>query len=218
MSVILDLDWRNLTVLDERIELDMFLMDALENVELESPVLDLGCGNFRTSLPLAMRHGVKDITGVDGNHWLVKDLQADPVISQLGIQVAEATLEKFEIGQGKWGVIICTQTLFLLPKSEALKILEKVRAGLKPGGVFYLETFHRNDSRFAGYRQSDEEDTFIYSTPCGHHGVVCAFDHEEVITIFSEGFKLIARDDGSYDSEDNGEEPKNLVRLIFQKI
>jgi len=48
--------------------------------------------------------------------------------------------------------------------------------------------------------------------------VVCAFDHEEVIAMFSEGFELIARDDGFYDSENDGEEPKNLVRLIFKKM
>lgn len=214
------LDWRNLTVLGEPLEPDMFLMDTLEGDSLQGPILDLGCGAFRTSLPLAVRHDlIQGFTGVDANPELIEALRADPMISQLGINVAEASLEKFEIGVGCWGVTICTQTLFLLPKSQAVKVLEQIKIGLKTGGVFYLEVFHRDDGRFLGmWEVEDEKDTFWYDSPCGQHGVVCAFDHDEVIKMFLEDFRCIGKDDGSYGRSDDNEEPKNLVRLIFQKI
>lgn len=213
------LDWRNLVVLDENAEPDMFLMDTLDKNHLQGPVLDLGCGNFRASLPLVVRHNLVGLTGVDGNRWLIEDLQKDPIVAQLGIQCIHASLPEYDIGIEKWGVIICTQTLFLLPKRKAVMVLEQIKQGLKSGGIFYLETFHRDDNRFASmYPAKDEVDTFFYESPCGHHGVVCGFTHEEIVTMFlKDNCVLVAQDDGSYDQAQNNDGPKHLVKLILQK-
>ena len=108
-------------------------------------VLELGIGTGRIALPLSAR-GL-DVTGVDSSPAMVARLRAKPGAER--IRVVDGDFADVAV-QGTFAVVfVAFNTLFCLPSQEQqVRCFRSVAARLAPGGVFVVEAFVPDPTRF----------------------------------------------------------------------
>ncbi|NKB65659.1 MAG: methyltransferase domain-containing protein [Candidatus Latescibacteria bacterium] len=121
------------------------------------PVLELGCGSGRITLPLA-RAGIQ-ITGLDVVPGLL-----DIARSKAGGGAAhwvEADVRSFEL-EGQFPLIFTTGGVFqhLLSRPDQEAMLERVRRHLAPGGLFILDVYSPHPSHIVDVTQDQEWETY----------------------------------------------------------
>lgn len=96
--------------------------------------LDLGAGNFRDSLYL-QRAGFRRILAVDPN-------SPDP---PPGIILKRAKLEDLLPGMEQHDFTCCMHTLFFIEVKQVNRLLARVKASLKPGGILAFNVLGEKD-------------------------------------------------------------------------
>jgi SAM-dependent methyltransferase len=146
------------------------------------PVLELGCGTGRVSLPL-----VKSGFEVDG-------IDASPAMLQILRHKAKSCLTAEELGRLRsqqaemcnfsadriYALALCPFSTFnyLIEEVEQAAMLERVRACLKPGGRFVVDVFAPHyevlvlpdDHVFHDYRRILDDGTVLLRTKTIHKG------------------------------------------------
>ncbi|MEH0198808.1 class I SAM-dependent methyltransferase [Caulobacter sp. CCNWLY153] len=117
------------------------------------PVLELGCGTGRVTLPL-LAAGI-DVTGVDRSWPMLRRLARDAVARGLAARCACMDAAALSFTQSFQTVIAPFSMVTYLTDDTALDaMLAGVRALLRPGGRLALDAFAPRDvSAFAEFRQ-----------------------------------------------------------------
>jgi SAM-dependent methyltransferase len=111
----------------------------------QSRILSLGCGIGDTELLLAPRVG--EVTGVDLSPSAIRQARADA--SRLGI--GNAHFIEGTAAEGRFDAVVAIFFLHHLPDAELEALPGRLRAWLKPGGMFYsLDPSRRRLSGMVG--------------------------------------------------------------------
>ena len=107
--------------------------------------LELGIGTGRIALPL-YQAGV-EVHGIDSSPTMIKKLQSKP--DGKNIPVSQRDFSEFDL-EGKFDLIyVVFNTFFgLLTQGDQLRCFSNVAEHLSPGGVFLIEAFVPDLSRF----------------------------------------------------------------------
>lgn len=107
------------------------------------PVLEIGCGTGRVTLPIA-REGI-EIVGLDVAPSMLARLRDKADREGLEVTLIEADCRDFSLGR-RFALIICPFSAMqhLHDHASVEAFLERVRAHLAPGGVFIFDVFNPN--------------------------------------------------------------------------
>lgn len=153
-------------------------------------VLDIGMGSARTSLFFAM-HGM-EVHGVDTDEDDTRFVNRLATEYDLPIhgEIADAT--EVDLGEGKYDVVILSQTFVHFPSTKSARdVLTRGIRALKPGGNLYLRAVGTQDSHFLEaadrYVVPDDDDPNVFYEFCG-----CSGEYKEEPHLFFDAIKLMA--------------------------
>ncbi len=146
---------------------------ASQALAASGPVLELGCGTGRVSLPL-VRAGCR-VVGLDVSPRMLEALRrkADAVLDpqeRTRLQVHCADMSGFELG-AVFSLVICPFSAFnyLVEESAQRSALACISRHLKPGGRFVMDTFlpdpdvllRSDDCVYLDYRRTRADGTVL---------------------------------------------------------
>ena len=126
-------------------------VDAIVHLalEMDGPVLELGCGTGRLLLPLSVT-GLP-LTGVDISPALLDRARTKLASVPHGDHavLVEADLRQLELAQHDFAFAFCTSNtlMHLADPADQLAVLERAAAHLRPGGLLLLDLFHPDVAR-----------------------------------------------------------------------
>jgi SAM-dependent methyltransferase len=121
------------------------MLDVLAELAGEARALELGIGTGRVALPLA-RRGV-EVHGIDSSESMVTRLREKPGGPEIPITLGD--LVDAEVGGGYALVYVVLNTFFAPLTQEAqVECFQNVARSLSDGGVFLIEAFVPDPSRF----------------------------------------------------------------------
>jgi len=140
------------------------------------PVLELGCGTGRITIPLA-QHGVA-IVGLDATPGMLT--QARRKAGDLLIQWIEADARTFQLSTS-FRLIYGTTGIFqhMLERADQEALLDRVRAHLAPDGYFAFDVHFPHINVFA--EMPEEQDWFSYVHDDGQEVSVSGTCHYDAI-------------------------------------
>ena len=120
-------------------------VDALADLARGGPALELGIGTGRVALPLAAR-GVA-VHGIDASEAMVAKLREKPGGAAIPVTIGDFTHATVD---GEFALIyIVFSTIFgPLTQDAQIACFQAAAAGLEPGGVFVVEAFVPDPTRF----------------------------------------------------------------------
>jgi len=120
-------------------------VDALAALAKGGPVLELGIGTGRVALPLKEK-GL-EVHGIDASPKMIEELRRKPGGSQIPVAIGDFSSVPVE---GRFSLIFVTfNTFFALTTQEAqVRCFRSVAAHLAPDGLFVIEAFVPDPSRF----------------------------------------------------------------------
>jgi SAM-dependent methyltransferase len=125
-----------------RREASAFVQHAVEGLT-PGAALDLGMGQGRNALFLASQ-GWR-VTGVDISDVAIAEAREKAEKVGLKIATVQQGLNQFDIGEGKWNLIVLSYMQFWLARQEPAEF-ERLAKGLAPGGVLAVEGFASEDA------------------------------------------------------------------------
>lgn len=144
--------------------------------QFDGPVLDLGCGTGRITIPLA-QHGV-DITGLD----VVPGMLALARQKSAGISISwiEADARTFRLNK-TFRLIFESGGVFqhLLTREDQEAFLARVHEHLEENGVFVVGVFFPRPDLMG---DAEEHDWFSYTTDDGRHVQVSGTERYDRVT------------------------------------
>jgi SAM-dependent methyltransferase len=115
---------------------------TLLNLPPGSQILDLCCGHGRLTIPMA-RRGYQ-LTGLDLSELFLDRARSDAEAAGVSIDWRHGDMRAIPFDAAFDAVInIFTAFAYLESEEEDLKVLHQVQKALKPGGLFLLESNHR---------------------------------------------------------------------------
>jgi 2-polyprenyl-3-methyl-5-hydroxy-6-metoxy-1,4-benzoquinol methylase len=150
--------------------------------------LDVAMGQGRNALYLAKQGW--DVTGLDISAVGIAQAQDEARRQGVKLTIAFQSVDDFDFGTGRWDLIA-------LIYFGAREYVDRVRQGLKPGGIVVVEGFHRDTAKAAKI------------------GASVVFDTGELPRLFA-GFRILRYEDVEA-TGDYGLEKARLVRLVAQK-
>ena len=162
----------------------------IEAVQGRTPgtALDLMMGQGRNALYLASQHW--KVTGVDIADVGIRVAKESAATQHLDLEAIEANVDEWDLGTNKWDLV----TMIYAGADPAL--VERVKASLKPHGLFVVEYFHADSS----------------AARTGAGG----WKTGELAALFKDGFKIL-RDDVVEDTADWSLTRQKLVRFVAEK-
>jgi|SRR5262245_1730966 len=121
------------------------LILRLKELAGNGPVLELGVGTGRIALPLS-NHGVA-VHGIDASKEMIAKLTAKPGGDRISVTIGNFA----DIGvEGSYSLIfVIFNTFFVLPnQEEQVRCFTNVARRLRPGGLFLIEAFVPDMTRF----------------------------------------------------------------------
>jgi SAM-dependent methyltransferase len=117
-----------------------FLVSVAKALTPGGRILCLAEGEGRNAVYLASLG--YEVTGVDGSEVGLRKAQALAAERGVTINTIHADLETFEIGTEQWdGIIAC---YCHVPSAIRIPLHQAAVCGLKPGGIFILEAFSKD--------------------------------------------------------------------------
>jgi tellurite methyltransferase len=144
--------------------------------------LDLGCGEGRYSLYLA-RKGCR-VTAIDRAEAGVEKLAALAESRQLDVHAHTMDVDAFEYDPNRFDIIVAATILDHLDEGRRIRLVETIRAGLKPGGILYASVFTVDDPGFLVQQGAADvpPNTVSDTADCMTH----YFDRAELLRLFSD--------------------------------
>jgi len=126
----------------ERTQREVDGIDNLLGLPQGSSILDLCCGHGRHAIPLAQR-GYK-VTGQDLSEVFLREVEKEAQVQDVHVHWLNGDMRNIPFEKEFDAVInIFTAFGYLEDQGEDQKVLQQVSKALKPGGLFLLETLHR---------------------------------------------------------------------------
>jgi len=122
------------------------MIDVLKDLAGSGPVLELGIGTGRIALPLLSR-GV-DIHGIDASESMVAKLKAKPGGERIPVSVGNFA-ELDVVGTYSLVFVVFNTFFTLASQEEQVACFENVARRLQPGGLFVIEAFVPDLTRFS---------------------------------------------------------------------
>jgi SAM-dependent methyltransferase len=153
------------------------------------PVLELGVGTGRIALPLAER-GI-DVHGIDASEAMAARMRSKPGADQIPVTIGDFADVPVE---GRYTLVyIVFNTLFALQTQEAqVRCFENVAAHLANGGVFVVEAFVPDLTRFDRDQRIETEQVGldeVWLNLARHHSVEQRVEAQHVL-LSHEGVQL----------------------------
>ena len=126
-------------------------------------LLDLGCGSGRDSAYFASQGFA--VTAVDGSEALCKRVKENHGIEALCLRFEDIAF------QAEYDAIWACASLLHVGKGDMPRVMEKVAAALKPGGILYASFKYGSDERISGgrfFNNYTENDIGTLLTPENH--------------------------------------------------
>jgi SAM-dependent methyltransferase len=146
--------------------------------------LDVAMGQGRNALHLAAQ-GWK-VTGVDISDEGIRIARAEAAKRKLALETVNVNIDDYDFGKSKWDLV----TMIYAGDSE--KWIEKIKVGLRPGGLFIVEFFAK---------VGDDEGSFAPG---------------QLAKLFAAGFEIL-RDEVVEDAPDWALDRAKLVRFVAKK-
>jgi len=128
---------------------DPAIIDLLAELAQGGPALELGIGTGRIAIPLHEK-GVA-VQGIDISEEMLSKLRAKPHGGE--IEVVGGSFADFDLGRQFKLVYVVFNTFFgLITQEEQIGCFESVKKHLAEDGIFLLEVFMPDLSRFAGHQ------------------------------------------------------------------
>lgn len=165
-------------------------------------VLELGIGEGRNAFYLA-RNGYV-VRGIDVAATAVERCNAQAEREQLTVKAEVGNILDVEIPAGQYALILSTMTLQFLKPSESAAIIERIQAGLAPGGVVYLTVFSTDDPSYGRLSKSStavEPNTYFVERI---NQFIHFFTKDEVMGIFGNLQLIYVAEQVSYDPGHGG--------------
>lgn len=143
--------------------------------QVDGPVLELGCGTGRVTIPLAQK-GI-DVTGLDIVPGMLA--RAQEKAADLPIQWIEADIKNFHLGN-QFDLIYTTGSVFqhLVERSEQEMMLKCVREHLSTDGLFAVDLLFPSRNAM---EDAEEKDWYSYVTDEGQTIKVTGTDEYDPI-------------------------------------
>jgi D-alanine-D-alanine ligase len=116
------------------------LFTSILNVDKDSFILDLACGQGRHSLELA-RQGYNNVFGLDRSHFLIRKAKTVMMQEHLKVNLKEGDARKLPFPADTFDLVMILGNSFGYFESteDDVMILKEVFRILKPGGVFLID-------------------------------------------------------------------------------
>jgi 2-polyprenyl-3-methyl-5-hydroxy-6-metoxy-1,4-benzoquinol methylase len=193
---------------------DSKLMQYFNLVEL-GDVLDLGIGEGRNSLPFAMNGFYID--GVDISETAINRCKENFNLENLAANLTITDLRHFIIEKNKYTLIIAANVLNFFRKADINELIEKIKLGIRDGGIIYLSAFSTLDPtyKFLKENQREFEENTFYSDQ--RNSYTYFFTKEELLNYFSD-FELISCCEGlEYDNEQNNPHYHGIIEFLVRR-
>ena len=125
-----------------KLQPNQLLIDTVANVK-PGTALDVAMGQGRNALYLASR-GWK-VTGVDFSDDGIHAAREAAAAKHLALDTVNADLETYDFGVAKWDLVTMIYAL------DKIQWVERAKKSVKPGGLFVIEGFTRDESDDGGY-------------------------------------------------------------------
>lgn len=161
-------------------EIDTF--SSILQLETDSHILDLCCGQGRHTLELA-RRGLKNVEGLDRSHYLIQRAKNSAKKESLGVRFKEGDARKTPYTSDTFDAVMLLGNSFgyFETSDEDLRVLKEVRRILKPRGKILLDVA---DGSYLKERYQPRSWEWI-----DKHNFVC-----RERSISTDGHKLISRE------------------------
>ena len=167
---------------------NQLLVDTIKGKK-PGTALDIGMGQGRNAIYLASQ-GWKT-TGVDIATEGLRIAREEAARRKLkNFTAVEGDFDKYDFGKAKWDLVT------MIYEGTDHKMVERIQAALKPGGLFISEYFHA--------------DSDVAKTGAG------GWKTGELAELFKDGWKIL-RDEVVEDTADWGQRKTKLVRFVAQK-
>ena len=162
--------------------------------ETGGPILDLGCGTGRMTIPIAQAG--YEITGIDIVPGMIE--RAKQKAGNLTIDWLVADARDYHLGQ-QFRMIFESGSVFMhmLERTDQRAYLARVREHLAPGGRFVMSLYFPHPSRLQS--DSEEKDWFTYQDEQGRTVRVTGTDvYDEIRQVKTEtAYRHVQNEDGS---------------------
>lgn len=165
---------------------DLLLADLLPDVE-RGRALDLGAGEGRNALYLAQQGF--DVTAIDIAPTAIQKCLDRARLHNVPVRAEARNLLDVEIAPDSLALVVSAMALQFVKPSESVRVIERIKAGLRPGGMVYLTVFSTDDPAYARMSQSqpEVEPRTYFNERMGSY--VHFFEKDELLGAF-EGFVL----------------------------
>jgi len=153
----------------------------------EANVLDVGCGNGRNLIFLAVNFGNKGI-GYDFSKTAIQ--QAITMSQNLPIKYkARSIAGNLDVEDNSQNLVLDMMTSHFLNKEERFSLREEIFRALKPGGFLFMKTFLKDDdlhtARLLKDHPGDEDGSYVHPIMGVPEYV---YSEEELVKTLSERF------------------------------
>jgi cyclopropane fatty-acyl-phospholipid synthase-like methyltransferase len=181
----------------------------------DGPVLDLGIGEGRNSLPLGAAG--RRVDGVDISDVAIRRCVDRAKNAGIDFCGTVQDLRNVVIPSGEYSLIIAAWVLNFFRKSEVDRVLDGIKDGIADGGLVYIGAFTTSDPGYLKAKEESnevEENTFYLPERDSH----CHFfTRDSVLSLFSE-FKLIHCSEGTaLDTNSGNPHYHGFIQYVGQK-
>lgn len=166
---------------------NQLLVDTVRTLSKPGRALDVAMGQGRNALYLASQ-GWK-VTGVDFSDEGLRQAREEAEKRKLPLEAIYADVATYDFGIAKWDLVT------MIYAGDDVAWIERIKASLKPGGVFVVEYFHDNDE--AGKADG-------------------SFAKGELAALFADGFDIV-KDEIVDGVPDWAMDRASLVRFVARK-
>ena len=142
-------------------------------------VLDVGCGNGKTLIPLAKKK--YDVVGLDVSWSALKILEE--TLRRYGVcakfVLGDAT--SFPFHDSCFDAVLCSYVLTHLLDEDRIKCVNEIRRGLKNNGFLFIEVFSTDDFRYDKGKKIGEN-SFLRKDGIIYH----YFTHDEIKNLLKD--------------------------------
>jgi SAM-dependent methyltransferase len=171
-------------------EYDEAAIETLAELARGGPVLELGIGTGRIALPLKRDKGLA-VHGIDASPAMVERLRAKPGGTEIPVTLGDFARLELE-GQFALVYVVFNTFFNLLTQEAQVDCFENVAAHLQPEGVFVIEAFVPDPTRFSGQQtvRAIHVDADQVRLEAGQHDPVNQRVRSQQIHLNGEGVRL----------------------------
>ncbi len=158
----------------------------VETVKGKKPgtALDVAMGQGRNALHLAAQ-GWK-VTGIDISDEGIRIAREQAARRKLALDAINVNIDQYDFGKGRWDLVT------MIYATENVAWIEKIKVGLRPGGLFVVEYFAKEPGDDGGFAPG------------------------QLAKLFATGFEIL-RDEVVEDEPDWALDRAKLVRFVARK-